>query len=754
LALHWFRRYHKRLLIPLAFVVIITFVVLPNIQKKDSRGGGGWVTMGGETITARQLADYRQALGVFHKARWPVGDNERYYLRAAKLAEHAGIRVSTEQAREAIRAIMSSQSLLGTKDFTNAEYRALLSELRVMPAVFEDLVRKFIAAETLKYVMQSTGYVGGEEFKIAYRRENDRVRLRVKDFKVADFEKEVPAPTDDEIADYYKEHKGLPLYDTIALATEPEVSIEYAYVEKRGAEALAKSLRRADEAVRFEELLGGPGAALAGRVAAAVLEADNEERVTSRYDRDKRRLYKLPKPKPTETPKAAPEGDEEDDEENDEEKQGALKPDASQSDVAPTLSVSAGGAGLVSMIALRTLGAAAAEEGAPPKPGIPKPEEPKPATPGVGGGAVGAAAVEPPEEPKDEFKPLEEVRALIERDIKKNAFRDAASRSASRFQEIVADYERLRPVGADALGEGLGLGVAPALAGAGGTLDRFDVLRACEDAGAVHGVTPLATPDALKRVRGLGSMGTIPSDAVTRVEMGKGDEWTGPTNIGRGQVVWRVADNVEPRLFTLEEAKEIIGKRIVHQRASELAAKAANDFRRELQQGKVGIAEMMLTRPLRTSDAKAEPFAGLGLAEVAPDVVAVSKERDTRVSVNVASRALQIERMLLGTDAGTDAEIIDIAGRLASETRAGETNLFRVAVLAERVEPKSREYDAWRNQRENQYNTRPTPQKLVRAREAFMLEIWNDVASDKVKYEESPEFTEARERDQKRRRRR
>jgi len=690
LALHWFRRYHKRLLIPLAVVVIFTFVVLPNLQSDGRGGGGGWVRIGDETIGAGQLEAYRSALLVIARARRsPVGRTAHlYYIMRAKLAERAGIEVSASQVREAIRGIMSSPALLGKRSFTNAEYRARLTELRVQPAVFENFVERFIAAETLRYVMRSAAFIGGEEFKLAFRRENDRVTLRVKDFKIADFTKEATPPTDEEIAKYYAEHEVLPLEDDLALATDPKVSIEYAFVGKRGAEALAKKLRKIDEGFGFEGLLGGPGAALAGRLAQVTLEADYEERVKSRYDMDKARRYKLPPPKP----KAAPEDG----------KKEETKADGKQG------AVVTGGAGLASMIVLPALAA-------------PAPEEP-PADP------------EPPKEPEEKFKPLDEVRDQVEKSVGMRLFSDAASRSVRRFQDVVAEHERLRPVGVDALGAGLALGILPALEGAAGTPGRFDVLLACEEAGAVHGVTQLAKPEALKRVPRLGSLRSIPDTAITRAASGSGAEWTGPSSVSGGSVVWRVADYVEPRLLTLEEAKDTIRKRILHERAADLAAKTAEQFRRDLQQGKAGVAEMTLTRPLKSSDPKASPFAELGIAEVASEAVAVGKERDAPVEVDIPRRTAEVARLMSDADATAEAsEIAEIAGRLADETLAWETALYRVAVPVERAEAGHGEYAKWRGGWQ--------ASRLQMNRGAFMVEVWNDVSIDEVKYEESEEFS-------------
>ena len=107
MALHWFRRHKKRLIVPLAVIVIVTFVVLGGPAGGPGGGGyeGGWVKIGDETIGARQLAAYRRALLVITRAqeRQPGELAHLYYLIRAKLAERAGIRVSDEQVREAIR---------------------------------------------------------------------------------------------------------------------------------------------------------------------------------------------------------------------------------------------------------------------------------------------------------------------------------------------------------------------------------------------------------------------------------------------------------------------------------------------------------------------------------------------------------------------------------------------------------------------------------------------------------------------------
>ena len=298
----------------------------------------------------------------------------------------------------------------------------------------------------------------------------------------------------------------------------------------------------------------------------------------------------------------------------------------------------------------------------------------------------------------------------------------------------MAEQERLRPVGADALGAGLALGAMPALEGAAATPGRFDVLRACSEAGAVHGVTRLAKPDALKGIPRLGSLMSIPDTAVTRAKSGSGAEWTGPSSVSSGSVVWRVADYVEPRLLTLEEAKETIRKRIVHERAAELAAKAAEKFRRNLQGGKVGVAEMTLTSPVKASNPKAGPFAELGIAEVAPEAVAVGRERDARVEVNTQGRAAEIGRILSEAGVtGEASEIAEISDRLAAETRAWETALYRVAVPVERVPPGHGEYAKWRGGWQ--------ASRLEVNRGAFMVEVWNDVALEEVKWKESEAFS-------------
>ncbi|GAG26785.1 unnamed protein product, partial [marine sediment metagenome] len=235
MALKWLRKHQKQLLVPLAIIIIPAFVLV-GVSGRGERGGGGRTAavIGGETITFDRLGEYHRAYQVLTGTRGGrVNDNEVFgILQRAKLAEKAGVRVSSAQLRDTIRSIMSR--VLGTRDFTDAQYRAALDDRNASRPVFEELVTKIIAGNVLGAAVSGGGHMTEEELYLVYCREKDRIELRLKDFHVATYERQVKkssAPTEEELKSYFEERKDLSLERELALKTEPEVAIEYGFVD-------------------------------------------------------------------------------------------------------------------------------------------------------------------------------------------------------------------------------------------------------------------------------------------------------------------------------------------------------------------------------------------------------------------------------------------------------------------------------------------------------------------------------------------
>jgi hypothetical protein len=276
--LKWLRRHQKQLLVPLAIVIIPAFVLV-GVTGRGGGSGGGRTAMkiGGETITFDRLWEYHRAYQVIFGARGKrpaemlqLNSAVSGILQQAKLAEKWGVQVSSAQLQDTIRNIMSR--VLGTRDFTDAQYRAALDGRKVSRPVFEEFVTKYIAGSVLAATASGVGHMTDEELFLVYCREKDRIKLRLKDFHVTTYERQVKkssAPTEEEMKSYFEERKDLSLERDLALKTEPEVAIEYGFVDSESAGRLARTLRRADRAVGFDGGLAGAGGALCGRLAAA-----------------------------------------------------------------------------------------------------------------------------------------------------------------------------------------------------------------------------------------------------------------------------------------------------------------------------------------------------------------------------------------------------------------------------------------------------------------------------------------------------
>ena len=315
----------------------------------------------------------------------------------------------------------------------------------------------------------------------------------------------------------------------------------------------------------------------------------------------------------------------------------------------------------------------------------------------------------------------------------------------------------MRAVDADAAVAGLlSAGVLPA-AGAAGLRDRSDFLAACEKWGALHGVTPRKKTSDLASVDPLGDTKGLPTNAAS-LAAGEGDAVGGPTTVGNGAVVWHVADYLPARAMTLDEAKETIRRRLVHNRAAEAARKAAEAFQRSLEEGKEDVSGMEETPLIPATSARARPFALLGAGEVCREVAAVEAEGDEQVLPDEAlSRSLVVEFQLgpaarrapahaptskppgrsghtrgRDVDAGEKGMTLEAARRLAdklvAEAVLAKAGRFRVAVLVER-EPVTldafRKDAEWRRGRAAYYSD---------VRRAFLRDQFSDAVTDAVRW--------------------
>jgi len=604
-ALQWFRKHQKRVLYPLTAVVVVTFVFLWGGSRRGRAGRGGEVVaeVGGEPLTRAQqfrllniVRRLRQAMAIEADELAPI----RYLMRA-RAARDSGIQVSREQLQDVVRGIMSSDAWLGSERFTEAEYRSCLSGYNIAAVEFESFLEDVLAGDLMTEAVVRTAYLTEQERYLAYCRERDRIRLRTRDFPVKDHEKDAPAPTDDDLRKYYDENKDLDPESELALATEAEVALEYCFADGKASSNLLNALRAAEPVGAAACFLAGPGPGLASVLGSSALAAAREKDLRDRYEAAKAHRFRLP-PEP---PK----------------KSDAASPAAPLSSGAPR----GGGTGLGSMLALPALGAAApGETQGPPGPKGPASE--------VQPGSTAAPQSEPPQE---RYRPFEEVRAELEKELSESESRAASRRRADEVRTLAARWARPRAVGVDALLAGLSPGAAAAAAALHGTADRIELALACERSGVAFGRTERKKASELKSWPPLGELRGLAERALSTAKRSRSARRPAeplgaiqrPAVVENGWASWRVAEYLPPRTLTFDEAKETIRKRIVHARSAELARKAAEKFRSDLESGKVDVGQMVETPPLAVTTPRARPFALLGVGEVCAEPVAVRSDR-------------------------------------------------------------------------------------------------------------------------------
>lgn len=293
-ALKWLRTKQKQILVPVAVVVIISFVFLFGSgggRSGDGRDEEVVAEVGAQKITRARYKEYRTIARVLRLPYSPY-----YYLVHAEVARRGGMRVGSEQRRDRIRYEMVAKGVLRSDPggFTDAQYRRALNEHGISNSTFQEFMETVLLAETVWQAVASATHVTEDEYYLAYCRERELVALRRRDFVVSSFEKDVEKPSEEEIREYYDEHSDLDPELETALSTEPEVAIEYAFVEKKLAGRIARLLRENAPLTRPEGLMAGELGSAAAGLTSAVVAAAREGEIRKRYEDQKDRRYKLP----------------------------------------------------------------------------------------------------------------------------------------------------------------------------------------------------------------------------------------------------------------------------------------------------------------------------------------------------------------------------------------------------------------------------------------------------------------------------
>ena len=260
---------------------------------------------------------------------------------------------------------------------------------------------------------------------------------------------------------------------------------------------------------------------------------------------------------------------------------------------------------------------------------------------------------------------------------------------------MVKDRARFRTFEADSVLAGLGLAGLPGAVASSGVWDRVEFVSACQEAGAVYGVTGVLDEEGLKTVEPLGNTWGISNNAIPWAKTGEADSLNGPARVSKGSAVWRAAEYVAPRTLTFAEAKEAARERMIHARAEKKAREAATDFIAELVEGTADLGSMKETPYSMVGGGSVKPFVLQGAGEV-PTLPAAFKENGMQV-------------------------VTEESRRQDEELAVMRTAHYRVAIVEGRRSPPREEFEnnkGWRQDR--------TGGQLPLVRWRFMVDHWRD----------------------------
>jgi peptidyl-prolyl cis-trans isomerase D len=221
-------RRHKNWLKWSLGLVVLSFVIfyIPEFLRStgaDAAAGETVATVQGRDITSgdfrrvyqAQLQAYRNAyggdmseqllkqLGIDQQILQQMVDEEASLAEAARV----GITASDQEVRQRIFAMPAFQdngAFIGDQ-----RYQTLLRSQRppLMPADFEDSIRKQLVVEKLRASLTQWLSVNDKELEQEYRRRNDKVKLAVVSVSADSFRAQASA-SDSEIASYFDAHKA------------------------------------------------------------------------------------------------------------------------------------------------------------------------------------------------------------------------------------------------------------------------------------------------------------------------------------------------------------------------------------------------------------------------------------------------------------------------------------------------------------------------------------------------------------------
>ena len=265
MALAFFRRHQKTVLIPMVVVLMITFVLWGAFTRSDQDQGGGLDVVG--TIRGKSVT-YAEATAFMRRYRALVGTDlgggrgaseAQRMLRALQSmallqeAQTNQIGISDTKLRRILqrwarlRRDAQDPKKVGTP-LTEQDLRQVIQGYGTSADSLRRAVRERILIDRQLDLIQAGAEVSASDEYLLYARAREKVRVLYREFKLDEFRDDIDQPTDEEIEAYYNEYQGKQENDPDNLYRDPQAQLDLLFAETqvfvKGVEVTDEKLKK------------------------------------------------------------------------------------------------------------------------------------------------------------------------------------------------------------------------------------------------------------------------------------------------------------------------------------------------------------------------------------------------------------------------------------------------------------------------------------------------------------------------------
>jgi len=225
-AIGFLRTHQRRVLVPLAIVIIPCFIFLYGASSFfGQRRGGAYAEVNGRSISMEEMVSMRR--GMAHLTFRPASDGEIIrWIISSDAAREFGLAAGTSEVRDYMQARMKRH--LGDK-FTQQDYIDHLLEMNFSESQLMGLAEENLIQVKVDRVLDASATVTSEELYLHYCWNKDMLTIRHADFAASDYRERAGEPDEAAVAKYYadgvkKGYEGAP-----QLFQAPTAEISYLF---------------------------------------------------------------------------------------------------------------------------------------------------------------------------------------------------------------------------------------------------------------------------------------------------------------------------------------------------------------------------------------------------------------------------------------------------------------------------------------------------------------------------------------------